>query len=376
MTFYRHFIERPDFEVFVMTTSHEVERPDLPYRAFLLRLPALVERLSRTRFGSWVHSFLLLNGHRLIGRKLVRRARQFAPDAIFTVAGNWDWTALAAQRLSIELGVPLIASFNDWFDYGGFPAGRRFRSIIEARFRRFYREADLALCTSEGMRSELGFHPNSHVWYPTGAAISGEAGDYVPVNACPGKPLTVFFGGSLGDWYGPMIERLVVYCREKVPEVRFRIFGALETWSSEFDEWARREGVFGGRVSFHQLQEHAACADLLLLPMGFGDDCSQVERTSFKTKFLDYLSFRRPILVWGPDYCSAVTVAREFDSAECVTSASEEECGQRLMKLAGDPKRRQDLIGNAERMYRDRFHPDRIHEGLVSKVSQLIRSSR
>ena len=35
----------------------------------------------------------------------------------------------------------------------------------------------------------------------------------------------------------------------------------------------------------------------------------------------DYLSFRRPILVWGPEYCSAVRVATEFDSAECVTDS-------------------------------------------------------
>jgi glycosyltransferase involved in cell wall biosynthesis len=186
--------------------------------------------------------------------------------------------------------------------------------------------------------------------------------------------MTVFFGGSLGDWYGPMLEKLVVYCREHVPCVRFKIYGALETWGIEFDQWVRAEGIFGGRVEFRDLLKRAAEADLLILPMGFGEECALVERTSFKTKFLDYLSFQRPILVWGPEYCSAVRVAREFESGECVTDESAEVCGQAIARLANDPERRSELIMNASKMYLDRFHPDRIHNGLVEKIRELIKN--
>jgi hypothetical protein len=158
--------------------------------------------------------------------------------------------------------------------------------------------------------------------------------------------------------------------------MRFRIFGALETWSEVFGEWARREGVFGGRLPFDQLRSRAAEADLLLLPMGFGDDCAQVERTSFKTKFLDYLSFKRPILVWGPEYCSAVRVAQEFDSAECVLNPDPAACGASIAKLAMDPERRALLIENAGKMYDGRFHPELIHQQLVGKIRELIDESQ
>lgn len=95
--------------------------------------------------------------------------------------------------------------------------------------------------------------------------------------------------------------------------------------------------------------------------------------TSFKTKFLDYLSFRRPVLILrGPDYCTASVVAREFDSAESMTSESATSCADAIARLASDPSRRRELIRNADRMYQDRFHPDKIHAGLVSKIQEVI----
>src|SRR5256885_7955894 len=45
-----------------------------------------------------------------------------------------------------------------------------------------------------------------------------------------------------------------------------------------------------------------------------------------KTKFLDYLTFQKPIIVWGPEYSSAVRAAREFDAAECYTSPNAAGC--------------------------------------------------
>lgn len=374
MTFYRHFIQRPEFEVMVFSPAGEsVETEcDLGYELKSFDRPNLWRRLCHTRFSKWIHAFEMLYGGVFLPRKVIKEAKLFKPDAVFTVAGSWDWTALAAQKLAYELRVPLIASFNDWYDYGSFLAHERFRKSIELRFRLFYQQADLALCTCEGMQASLGEHRNVHIWYPTGAPVPSESDPYTPTIANADRPLTVFFGGSLGDWYGPMLEALVTYCREFEPSVCFKIFGALETWSDEFDQWARDAGVFGGRVSFEDLGLRAAEADLLILPMGFGEECAQVERTSFKTKFLDYLSFQRPILVWGPEYCSAVKVAREFDSAECVLEEDVVECASTIARLASDPKRRQKLIGNARRMYEGRFHPDLIHQKLVDRVSALV----
>jgi len=372
MTFFRHFVERSDFETLVATTSHHVDEHELPYEPLRFGLPKLWSRLLRSRLRPVLYGLQSLYGGSLLPKSVMKAAREFQPDAVFTVAGNWDWTTLAAEKVARKLGVPLIASFNDWFDYGAFPAHPRFRAPVEKRFRRFYREADLALCTSDGMREALGEHSNAHVWYPTGAPVLDVEEPYQSVKATRERPLTVLFAGSLGEWYGPMMESIVTQCANLKSAIRFQIFGALQSWSDAFDHQATEEGTFGGRISFDELRVKASEADLLILPMGFGKDCAQVERTSFKTKFLDYLSFRRPILVWGPEYCSAVRVAREFDSGECVTDESAEVCAQAIARLAGDPERRSELIENASAMYQDRFRPDRIHSGLVEKIEELI----
>ncbi|MFC7338097.1 glycosyltransferase [Haloferula chungangensis] len=372
MTFYRHFIERSDFEVMVVTSSRHVDDQPLPYEPVRVSLPAWWERACRTRFLPYLYPLQVLAGHHLLGRKVMKQIMEFQPEAVFSVAGSWDWTTLAGQKVARALRIPMVASFNDWYDYGWFPADDRFRPLIEERFRRFYQEADLALCTSEGMREELGKHSNAHVWYPTGAVMQRSSDNYEPTEVSIDDPLIAFFGGSLGGWYGPMMESIVLACEDSSDPVEFRIFGALEAWSPEFGERAKKEGIFRGRVEFDRLRQEALAADLLILPMGFGKECEHAERTSFKTKFLDYLSFQRPILVWGPEYCSAVRVAREFDSAECVTDPSPEACRKAIAQLAADPLRRAELMGNAKRMYDDRFHPDRIHSALVQKIKEVV----
>ncbi|MEX0330163.1 MAG: glycosyltransferase [Puniceicoccaceae bacterium] len=372
MTFYRHFVEATEFEILVATNFPEMENFQMGYQLEQFKDPEWLQRVHRTRLLPWVGGFEYLWRNGMICGDLVQAASNFQAQIIFTVAGSWSWTALVAQKLSQSLRVPLVASFNDWYDFGWFPPHKFFHKAIERRFRRFYRECDLALCTSEGMREALGEHPNAHIWYPTGAPMPEAPDNYEPRMPEKERPFRVFFGGSLGEWYGKMVEDVVVKCREHHPQVEFRIFGSMASWSSDFDNWAKDNGVYGGQVSFDRLSEEAGKADLLLLPMGFDPSVEIVERTSFKTKFLDYLSFRRPILVWGPEYCSAVRVAREFDSAECVTNPDPTACSLAIKGLAEQPDRRKRLIANAMGMYNDRFHPDKIHAGLVRKISELV----
>ncbi len=129
-------------------------------------------------------------------------------------------------------------------------------------------------------------------------------------------------------------------------------------------------------MTFDQLRTHAHEADLLLLPMGFGDDCAQIERTSFKTKFLDYLTFQKPIVIWGPEYCSAVRFAREFDAAECYTFPDAAGCVATVQNVARSSERQKQLVANARRMYHSRFEPSQIHAVLLRECEKLVRRQR
>jgi hypothetical protein len=247
-----------------------------------------------------------------------------------------------------------------------------FRHSIERNFRKFYRDCDLAFCTSEGMLEALGPHPNAHVLYPTGGNMPDIKREFIPFT--DGRPATVFFAGSLSAWYGPMVEQLVLASSDS--RLRFQIFGSNASWSRKFDDAARAAGVYKGQVAFDRLKSYAQQADLLLLPMGFGDECAQIERTSFKTKFLDYLTFQKPIVVWGPEYCSAVRVAREFDAAECYISPDAAGCIAALEKVAYSTERQKQLVANARRMYQSRFEPSRIHAVLITEFEKLVRRQR
>ena len=369
MAFHRHFVERNDVDLFVATTEMKLPDYSPPYPYVLFDQPAWLERLTRTRFGPWFDSLKDLLLGNFIPRKVLDAAHEFRPDIIMTIGGSWDWTSQMAKQLSRKMNLPLIASFNDWFDYS-IIIHPLLKPIEERMFRSLYRASELALCTSEGMRDALGEHPNSHVLYPIGSVSVQD--QYGPaISQIGDRPMVAAFAGSMSDWYGPMLESIEMASRSLSAPIEFRFYGANPSWSSDFDLHAREKGIFCGHLAFDLLRSDIQKADLLILPMGFGDQCAQVERTSFKTKFLDYLTYGKPILVWGPEYCTAVHVAREFDSAEVSTDPDPHLLVQKMISLKNSPTRRRELLGNARRMYEDRFHPERIHTALIEKIRQL-----
>lgn len=371
MAFYRHFIERTDFDLHVITNSPIPTNPSPAYPIGSFGVSPLTDRLFHTRLMPWLYGPHLLTAIGRVPRSVWDAAREFRPDAVFTIAGSWDYSALVAQQIARRLRIPLIASFNDWFNFGWFPSHQIYHRLIEWRFLRFYQEADLALCTSEGMRKALGPHRNSHILYPIGAPLSESLSTFQPFQDT-GRKYAVGFGGSLGEWYGPMMEQLVRMAESRGDDIEFRIYGGNPSWSSEFDRHAREAGIYRGQVPFAELQEAMSRVDAMVLPMGFGPECAQIEKTSFKTKFLDYLTYQKPIVVWGPDYCSAVKVAQEFDSAEICTDPDAQMILERIISLAGSPERQMNLVRNARAMYEDRFRPDKIHAALVAKIKETI----
>lgn len=373
MAFHRHLVERDDFQISVATDNLQVLEFPVRYPLVLLRSHRLLARLQRTRAGLWAHAWQHLVSGRRLDPRVLAAAQAFKPQIVLSSVSSWSWTNEMAWRLADRLRLPLVASFNDWFSYN-LLAPPCLIKRVECRFRAFYRRADLALCTSEGMREALGPHGNAQILYPLGAAARQEPSG-LQLASSASKPFSVLFAGNIGEWYGPMLEQLVSLWRQSGNCVSFRIFGSNPSWTHEFDSWSRREGIFRGQVPFDTLQGEAASANLLLVPMGFDPSVEIVERTSFKTKFMDYVSFQKPIVVWGPTYCSAVRIAQKFDSALCCTTPNPRDCLDSIHKLALDPARQLILVQNARRMYQDRFNPEQIHRVLVDHCQDLVSGS-
>ena len=112
MTYYRHFCERPDFVMRVVTDHAHVHAHRVPYAFRFVEHGRRWKRLSQTRLYQWVHSWYLLVTSRRLTRVALAAARDFRPDAIMTVGGSWFWTVPVARAVADRLQLPLIGSFN------------------------------------------------------------------------------------------------------------------------------------------------------------------------------------------------------------------------------------------------------------------------
>ena len=100
--------------------------------------------------------------------------------------------------------------------------------------------------------------------------------------------------------------------------------------------------TFHGMVPYRQMIEGLrATADLLFVPMAFGDESRDNMIVSFPSKLTDYTATGRPLLIYGPSYCSAVRWARlNQDVAEVVDQVDPDRLLKSLHQLRTCPSRR------------------------------------
>jgi glycosyltransferase involved in cell wall biosynthesis len=421
----RHFVEHRDFEVFVATTTAFAEAG---ISSLKVVRPKWLQRLSDTRFVRAVRNFELLVHGTLLPGSVIEAAKGFRPDAVFTVA---DMTlSEQARKLAKKLGVPLVVNFQDWWPRGQFYYGFEkpyfwVRPILERRFRRLYREAELAFCTSEGMKEFLGPHPNAHVLYPIGASedqgnewrvksgVTGvgaerklreaepkadreaEARSQGPdVNrsaaqiGCKAtkdqvtdakmetghrKKRLIYTGTAFGG-YGRMLRELAREL-EKQDEWELVIFGNTPDWPKKDLEEAKRSGLYRGLLKFADLQRELHKADACLAVMSFGPELKVMMRTSFTTKLLDYCRVRKPIILWGPEYCSPMRLAKSRDAALCIERCEATNLVEGLAELGKDVTLQRKLVDGAKALAEQELSHDHIHSGFVNKLMAVGHSS-
>jgi hypothetical protein len=305
----RHFIGHDDFDLFV-ATSGAFSHPSVP-NLRVKRHPALV-RLSNTRFSRWVRQFEMTVESNRIPSEVLSAAQQFKPDAVFTVADNTlSWTAF---RLAKKLGVPLITNFQDWWPRGQFTLELEkpfapVAAFLEKRFHKLYQSSKVAFCTSAGMREKLGSHPCAPILYPCSAPRdSNFAPDFAPPNG--NRPLKLIYAGTIIKDYGRSVLQLARALAGE-PWIKFEVYGPHPDWPESELEWMKSEGVYRGLLPHVELKTRLRDADACLVVMSFGRELELMMRTSFTTKFLEYVQFAKPVVVWGPEYCQPVRVARE-----------------------------------------------------------------
>ena len=363
---HRHLVERSPFELHVASNADFADGLLVHTQ---LRLPYPIHRLRKTRFwprlAPWITDYENFVWPLTTCRALETAVEQFQPEVILTLAE----TSLChlARKTAQRHKLPLAGLFLDWFPImAGHFGHRGTQNILSRRYRELYAACDLAFCTSDGMQEVLGPHPNSHVVYP----MPGR--HRMPETAWPpatGKFRLVYVG-SVENFYGRMICSLIEKI-EPAADLEIIVVGPNADWPAEILSRAKAKGIYLGFKPPAEAAAVLAGADALLVVMSFEKNYELFMRTSFTTKFLDYVAFGKPVILWGPDYCTPFRVAKKHGGALPVNQIAAEAVVIACRQIAGDAALREQLSLAAKRLHQTLFNPDRLQDVFVRQIKSL-----
>jgi glycosyltransferase involved in cell wall biosynthesis len=363
---YRHLVERSPFELHVASNADFADNLLIHTK---IKLPWPVEKVRKSRFGPRFKRRILdvqnFVWPHLGCRSLDSAILDFKPHVILTLAEpSVSYMALKAAK---KHGIPFAAFFMDWFPImeGHFGLSIT-RNTLSRRFRRIYNECDLAFCISDGMKKELGPHPNSHVVYP----ISGMN----PVsNPAPqpksGKFRVVYVGAAL-SFYGRMLQSLVEpFLQSK--NLQLTIVGPNSDWPANILSQAENSGICLGGKPPEEAAKFLSDADALLVVMSFEKEHELFMRTSFNTKFADYTAFGKPIIFWAPEYAAPMNLAQRPDATMVVNSPEPQALMEAIRKLAADPNKIKRLAAGSRALREEVLNPDRLQGIFLAEVEKI-----
>jgi glycosyltransferase involved in cell wall biosynthesis len=364
---YRHFIERNPFELHVASNADFADGLLVHTQ---LRLPYPIHRLRKSRFGprlaAWITDYENFVWPLTVNAALDQAVQRFQPDVVLTLAecGLCHFAGKTAQRH----GLPLAGLFLDWFPImKGHYGHKSTQGILIRRYRELYAACDLAFCTSDGMQEVLGPHPNSHVIYP----MPGR--HRVPEKCWPRskRKFRLVYVGSVENFYGQMLCSLIEKI-ELTNDLEIIVVGPNADWPKQLLERARGKSTYLGFKPPEEAAEVLASADALLVVMSFEKEHELFMRTSFTTKFLDYVAFGKPVILWGPEYCAPVRVARKHGGAAVVATADADAVVSVCRQIAADTALNEKLSKQALQLHQTLFNPDRLQEIFVSEIERLV----
>src|SRR5437773_4665194 len=364
---HRHLVEGNPFKLHVASNA-DFEDGLLVHTP--LRLPYLIHRVRKSRFGprlaTWITDYENFVWPLTVSRALEEAVEKFQPEVIITLAecGLCHIARKAAERHRI----PLVGLFLDWFPVmRGHYGHKSTQRILSRRYPALYAACHLAFCTSDGMQEMLGPHPSSHVIYP----MPGR--HVVPEQAWPHRSgkFRVVYVGSVENFYGRMLCSLIEKI-EATSDLEIIVVGPNADWPKQLLERALANGTYLGFKPPEEAAKVLASADALLSVMSFEKEHELFMRTSFTTKFLDYVSFGKPVILWGPEYCTPVRVAREHGGAAVVSAADATAVVCLCHKIARDTELNEKLSKQALQLHQTLFSTDRLQDVFIQKLTELI----
>ena len=338
-------------------------------------LTKLIKRLEHTRFHRWSHDLDIIDNGDNWNAIMANYCQQLSSSTIenntivLTVAhGNGCW---AAQRFAQRYQLPLVTIFHDWFP--DLPSLHKpFHDLLEKRFQQLYQQSDLALCVSQGMKDALGSHCNSQVLYPIPALLNKEITKQPQTKNDEqiSSRLKVVYSGNLYN-YGPILAQLLEVTKNH-PQIQVQVRGARPNWPADFRSEMRDRQLWLDFAPREELNDWLASADVFLVVMSFDPALRRRMETSFLSKLPEYAQFGKPIVIWGPEYCSAIHWGRESDRAICITDENPTVLVAALEKLKDSSPNLKYYGQKAKVASQAEFNPSIIQNQFLDHIQNIL----
>jgi hypothetical protein len=217
------------------------------------------------------------------------------------------------------------------------------------------------------MRRELGEPPNAVVIH-TVPSISKPEGWRPHFKL----PLRVVYFGNLRE-YGPSIESALLALNGS-DKVRLEVFGPSPLWTSGAENYFRSRKLYQGFPPLDHLMQSLQHFQVVLVVMSFAPALRRRMTTSFPSKMVDAMQLGLPVVIWGPEYCSAVQWARQGERALCVTDPNPLALRRALEQLASSPSEQERLAKSSREAAAGDFNYERIQAQLIDVLRRAINS--
>lgn len=360
-------------------TGWDVDIVPNPYQSKSNRWQTkLINRLEYTRFHRWGHDFQVIDRGMTWDKTVINYQKQLFNDHIndhsnqkgivLTVAhGDGCW---AAQRFAQRYQLPLVTIFHDWWP--DIPSLHQpFRRLLQQHFQQLYQQSHLALCVSEGMKNALGAHSNSQVLYPIPALYNEESlAQNQPQNSQKISQLRVVYFGNLYD-YGDILAQVLEATKDH-PQIQVQVRGANPNWSVNFRSEMRDRNLWLDFAPREELNQWLAEADAFLVVMSFDPALRRRMETSFPSKLPEYTQFGKPIIIWGPEYCSAIKWGLDGDRAVCITDKNPKTLATALENLQQQPNLLKHYSQEAKFASQNEFNPVIIQNQFLESMQNIL----
>ena len=187
------------------------------------------------------------------------------------------------------------------------------------------------------------------------------------------RPFTVAYAGNVfSEGYRVLISDLAEACRG--------LGFSLALFSNIPEHQRAVLGLDGKHVLFQPLvpagelpSSLRACSDALFVPMSFENRDRRCMFLGFPSKLAECTGIGLPILIWGPEDCSAVRWARENPgAAEVVDQREQSSLEAALRKLASSPSYRRSLSQAAFASGRDLFSYEKVASCFFTELLMAV----